>query len=104
MTANRFYTPAYIGGKIIAVQMIVQNMSNSDITAESHNGIYYSYQGQDFQLLGCSGKEIEAGKTIQITQQLFDAPVPSSDIKLMVDTGGLEDCIINCQILWGIEE
>ena len=33
MTANKFYTPAFIGGKIQAVQLTVQNTTASDITA-----------------------------------------------------------------------
>ena len=55
MTANKFYTPAFIGGKIKAVQISIQNTTGSDISPSYQNGIYYSYQGDDFQLLSCGG-------------------------------------------------
>lgn len=104
MTANKFYTPAFIGGKIKAVQISIQNTTGSDVTPSYQNGIYYSYQGNDFQLLSCGGSTVPAGETIQLIEQLYDAPVPSSDIKLMVDTGGLAGCVINAQVLWEVGE
>ena len=104
MTANKYYTPAFIGGKIKAVQLSIQNTTGSDITPSYQNGIYYSYQGHDFQLLSCGGSTVPAGETIQLIEQLYDAPVPTSDIKLMVDTGGLSGCVINAQVLWDVGE
>ena len=103
MTANKFYTPAFIGGKIQAVQLEVQNTTGSDITADYQNGIYYCYQGNDFELLSMENKTIPAGETISIMAQLYNVAVPSSDIVLMVNTAGLAGCIIKAQIFWGVE-
>ncbi len=103
MTANKFYVPAFVGGKIKAVQIAIQNPTGSDITTSYQNGIYYSFEGNDYQLLSCAAATIEAGKTVQLTTQLYDAPVPTSDIKLMIDTSGLTDCIINAMVLWEVD-
>ena len=103
MTANKFYTPAFIGGKIQAVQLTVQNPTKSDITADYQNGIYYCYQGHDFELLSMENKVIPAGETVSIMAQLYNVAVPSSDIILMVNTAGLADCIISAQVFWGLE-
>lgn len=104
MTANKVYVPAFIGGKIKAVQISIQNTTGSDITTSYQNGIYYSFQGHDFQLLSCAGATIPANTTIQLIEQLYDAPVPSSDIKLMVETAGLAGCVINAEVLWEVKE
>ena len=103
MSANKFYVPAFIGGKIKAVQISIQNTTGSDITPSYQNGIYYSFQGDDFQLLSCGGMTVPAGEIVQQIVQLYDAPVPTSDIKLMVDTAGLAGCVINAQVLWEVE-
>lgn len=103
MTANKFYVPAYIGGKIKAVSISIQNTTGSDISLLDQNGVYYSFQGNDFQLLTCRGQTAAAGEVIQWMEQLYDAPVPTSDIKLMVDTSGLVGCIVNVQVLWEVE-
>ena len=103
MTANKFYTPAFIGGKIQAVQLGVQNTTGSDITADYQNGIYYCYQGHDFLLLSMENKTIPAGETVTIMAQLYNVAVPSSDIVLMVNTAGLAGCVITAQVFWGVE-
>jgi hypothetical protein len=103
MTANKFYTPAFVGGRIQAVQITVQNTTGSDITAKYQNGIYYCYQGHDFLLLSLENTTIPAGESISIMAQLYNVAVPSSDIVLMVNTAGLTDCVINAQIFWGVE-
>ena len=103
MTANKFYTPAFIGGKIQAVQLTVQNKTASNITADYRNGIYYCYQGHDFELLSMENKTIPAGQTVTVMAQLYNVAVPSSDIVLMVDTAGLADCVITALIFWGVE-
>ena len=103
MTANKHYTPAFIGGKIQAVQLTVQNLTESDITADYQNGIYYCYQGNDFELLSLENNVIPAGASISIMSQLYNVAVPSSDIILMVNTAGLAGCVVNAQIFWGVE-
>ncbi len=103
MTANKFYTPAFIGGKIQAVQLTVQNTTASDITADYRNGVYYCYQGHDFELLSLENKVIPAGETITAMAQLYNVAVPSSDIILMVNTAGLAGCVISALVFWGVE-
>ena len=103
MTANKFYTPSFMGGRIQAVQLTVQNTALSDKTASYRNGIYYCYQGNDFELLSLENNVIPAGETITIMAQLYNVAVPSSDIVLMVDTAGLDGCIVTAQIFWGVE-
>ena len=103
MTANKFYTPAFVGGRIQAVQLTISNGTDSDITADYQNGIYYCYQGHDFELLSLENKVIPAGETISIMAQLYNVAVPSSDIILMVNTAGLDGCVINAQVFWGLE-
>ena len=103
MTANKYYTPAFIGGKIQAVQLRIQNTSNDSVTTAYENGIYYSYQGNDFLLLSTEEKTISSGESITIMAQLYNVAVPSSDIALMVDTAGLEGCVIDALVFWGVE-
>jgi hypothetical protein len=103
MTANKFYTPAFVGGRIQAVQLTIQNTTASDITASYRNGIYYCYQGHDFELLSMENKTIPAGQSISIMAQLYNVAVPTSDIILMVDTAGLAGCVINALVFWGVE-
>lgn len=103
MSANKHYTPAFIGGKIQAVQLTIQNTTEADITADYQNGIYYCYQGNDFELLSAENRVIPAGSTISIMEQLYNVAVPSSDIVLMVNTAGLSGCVITAQVFWGVE-
>ena len=103
MTANKFYTPSFMGGRIQAVQMTVQNTTGADITADYQNGVYYCYQGNDFILLSMENKVIPAGETVTIMAQLYNVAVPSSDIVLMVNTAGLAGCVINALVFWGVE-
>lgn len=103
MSANKTYLPAYIGGKIQGVQLTIQNNSGDDVATDYRNGIYYAYQGNDFQLLSAGVSTIEAGHTAILTEQLFNTAVPSSDIKLMIDTAGLVGCTITALIFWGVE-
>lgn len=100
MTANKAYFPAFQKGTIKALQMKIFNPGLTEITALSENGIYYSFQGNDFQLLSCKGVKISAGSTEIITVQLPTEWEPNSDIKIMVDTGGLIACQIDCLIAW----
>lgn len=103
MSANKHYTPAFIGGKIQAVQITVQNKTDSDITADYQNGIYYCYQGNDFLLLSMENRSIPAGQTVTIMAQLYNVAVPTSDIVLMVNTAGLAGCVISALVFWGVE-
>ena len=103
MTANKFYTPAFIGGKIQAVQIEIQNTTASDISTSYQNGIYYTYQGNDFLLLSTKGATVPAGETITVMEQLYNVAVPSSDIALMINTAGLNGCVINALVFWGVE-
>lgn len=103
MTANEFYQPAYVGGVINAVQISVTNNSNSTVTGSSRNGVYYVYQGMKFKLMDIDGLQISAGTTETVSKELQTlCAIPSTDIKLMVDTGGLNNCVVNVQIMWGV--
>lgn len=103
MTANEFYQPAYVGGVIRGVQYNVQNNGSSTVTGSSRNGVYYVYQGEKYKLMDIDGEQIAAGYTKTFSKELHDlTAIPSSDIKLMVDTGGLKGCIITVSILWGV--
>lgn len=103
MTANKFYTPAFVGGRIQAVQVTVQNTTDEDITADYQNGIYYCYQGNDFILLSMEDRVIPAGETVTIMAQLYNVAVPTSDVVLMVNTAGLAGCVISALVFWGVE-
>ena len=102
MTANKVYYPAYIGGKILGVQLAIQNTTGSDITASSTNGVYYTFEGKDYQLLSLNGVTIPAGETIVINEEFREYLIPNADIKIMVDSSGLAGCVLNGQILWGV--
>lgn len=102
MTANKVYYPAYIGGRILGVQLTIQNTTGSDITAASTNGVYYTFEGKDYQLLSLAGVTIPAGVTIIINEEFREYLIPNADIKIMIDSGGLADCILKGQILWGV--
>lgn len=102
MTANKVYYPGYIGGKILGVQMTIQNTTASSVTASSTNGVYYTFEGKDYQLLTLDGVSIPAGGTEIVSKEFREYLIPTSDIKVMVDTSGLAGCVVNVEILWGV--
>ena len=102
MTANKIYYPAFIGGKILGVQLTIQNTTASDITCDSTNGVYYAFDGRDYQILSLNGVTIPAGGTKVITDDKVQALAPTTDVKIMVDTAGLAGCVATCQITWGV--
>jgi len=102
MTANKVYYPAYIGGKILGAQLTIQNTTASDITAFATNGIYYTFEGKDYQLVSLAGVTIPAGKTIVINEEFREYLIPNADIKIMVDSAGLAGCVLHPCVLWGI--
>ncbi len=102
MTANKVYYPAFIGGEIIGVQMDIQNTTGSDINASSVNGVYYTFDGRDYQILSLRDLVLPAGVTTIKVEDKVQALTPTSDIKIMVDTAGLTDCIISVKITWGV--
>ena len=102
MTANKVYYPGYIGGRILGVQLTIQNTTASDITAESTNGVYYTFEGKDYQLLSLGSVTVEAGKTVVINEEFREYLIPNADIKIMIDSAGLAGCVLNCEILWGV--
>lgn len=103
MSANEFYAPAFVGGWIRGVQITLNNTTESDISATARNGVYYVYQGHKFQLLGCDSVTIPAGGQKIVTIELKEYAVPSTDVKLMVDTAGLAGVTVTVQVLWGVE-
>lgn len=102
MTANEFYAPANVGGKIRGVQVTVENTTGNSITASSRNGVYYVYQGRKFQLLSLGGLTVAAYTTEYLSKELHDAAIPSNDIKLMVDTGGIKGLTVTALIMWEV--
>lgn len=103
MSANEFYAPAYVGGIIRGVQISLENTTGAAITAAARNGVYYVYQGHRFQLLGCDSVTIPANGQKIVTVELREYAVPSTDVKLMVDTAGLAGVTVTVEILWGVE-
>ena len=102
MTANKVYYPGYIGGRILGVQLNIQNTTGSDITASATNGVYYTFEGKDYQLLSLDGLTIPAGETEIESKEFREYLIPTADIKIMIDTAGLSGCVVKCQILWGV--
>ena len=102
MTANKVYYPGYIGGKILGVQLTIQNTTGSSITASSTNGVYYTFEGKDYQLLSLGGVSIGAGATVVTNEEFREYLIPNADIKIMIDSAGLAGCVLNCEILWGV--
>lgn len=103
LSANEHYAPAYVGGLITGVQLELVNTTGSSITAASRNGVYYVYQGQKFQLLSCDGVTIPAYETRNVTVTIPNGQtVPSTDIKLMVDTAGLLGVTVTASIMWSV--
>lgn len=103
MSANEFYAPAFVGGTIRGVQIILENTTANNVTAAARNGIYYVYQGNKFQLLGCDSVVIPAGGQKIVTVELRDYTIPNTDVKLMVDTAGLAGVTVTVQVLWSVE-
>lgn len=102
MTANKIYYPSFIGGQIVGVQMDIQNTTGSDITALSENGVYYIFDGREYQILSLRDLELPAGIITIKTEDKVQAFTPNSDIKIMIDTAGLDGCVINVKITWGV--
>lgn len=102
MSANKIYYPAFIGGRILGVQLEIQNTTAADITASSTNGIYYTFEGRDYQLLSLDGVTIPAGETKIINEEFREYMKPNADIKIMVDSSGLAGCVLVAQVLWGV--
>lgn len=102
MTANKVYYPSFIGGRILGVQLTIQNTTAADITASSTNGVYYTFEGKDYQLLSLRGITIPAGKTVVVNEEFREYMKPNADIKIMIDSAGLNGCVLNGQILWGV--
>lgn len=102
MTANKVYYPSFIGGRILGAQLTIQNTTGSDITASSTNGIYYTFEGKDYQLLSLANLTIPAGKTVVINEEFREYMRPNADIKIMVDSSGLAGCVLMAQVLWGV--
>lgn len=103
MSANKHYVPAYIGGSIVGVSLTVQNPSNTDVSLTPYQGLYYVYQGQEYPLIVGNNDVIKAGLTYNTSREIDPSLIPSSDIKLMISTGDLVDCVINCNIMWSVE-
>jgi len=102
MTANKIYYPAFIGGEILGVQMDIQNTTGSDISAASVNGVYYCFDGRDYQLLSLKDITLPAGLTTLTTDDKPLPLIPTTDVKIMVDTAGLDGCIVSVKITWGV--
>lgn len=103
MSANEHYVPAFYGGTIRGVQISLENTTAKDVTAAARNGVYYVYQGDKFQLLGCDGITVPANGQKIVTVELRDYTIPSTDVKLMVDTAGLAGVTATIQVLWSVE-
>lgn len=102
MTANKVYYPAYIGGRILGAQLAVQNTTAADINAAATNGIYYTFEGKDYQLCSLKDVVIPAGETVVINEEFREYLIPNADIKIMIDSAGLDGCILHPTILWGV--
>lgn len=103
MTQNEFYQPAFVGGVIRGVQVTLENYGANSVSCASRNGVYYVYNGEKFQLLSLDGVTVAVDTKELVSKELHDyTAIPSSDIKLMVDTAGLEGLRVTVQILWGV--
>lgn len=103
MSANKQYTPCYVGGKIKGISITIKNPTSGDIEFKPSQGVYYVYQGSEFPLIAGSNVTIGAGKTYQSSRELDPPFIPDSDIKLMVSTGDLTGCTIDVSILWEVD-
>jgi len=102
LTANKVYYHAFVGGSIKGVQMRIQNISDTDITCSSTNGVYYTFDGRDYQILDLGGVTIPAGTTIVHAEDKVQALIPNHDIKIMVDTAGLVGCLAMVDVTWEV--
>lgn len=102
MTANKVYYPAFIGGKIAGVQLILQNTSASDVSCSGSNGVYYTFDGRDYQILSLKDVTVVAGSTVVIAEDKVQYLTPTSDVKIMVDTAGLVGCVVSCEVTWEV--
>lgn len=100
MTANECYFPAQVGGIIRGVQAKLTNTTGSSITPADRNGVYYVYQGAAFKLL--SFDTIAANSSISLSKELYDRLVPSTDVKLLVDTGGMAGVTVDVSFIWDV--
>ena len=102
LNTNKVYKPAYVGGKILAVQKKVENSSPVSVTALPQNGIYYVYKGEEYQLLSMAGVTILAGATEIVAKEVYVELVPDQDVKLMFDTTDLAECVITPIVVWDV--
>ena len=82
--------------------MTLQNLTGSSITAMSSNGVYYTFDGRDYQILSLDGVSIGSGLTVVKTDDKPLPLIPDADIKIMVDTAGLDGVVANVQITWEV--
>ena len=102
MTANKVYYPSLIGGYILGVQLTIQNTSASTVSCSALNGVYYTFDGRDYQLLSLDSVSIASGETEIVSKEFREYLNPTSDIKIMIDTAGMAGCVVSCQIIWGV--
>lgn len=100
MTANECYFPAQVGGIIRGVQAILQNTTASTITPAARNGVYYVYQGHKFKLLDFAA--VAANTTANVSKELYDRLIPSTDVKILIDTAGLAGLTVDVSIVWDV--
>lgn len=100
MTANECYFDSYVGGVIRGVQAVLTNTTGSTITPGGRNGIYYVYQGRKFKLLDFEA--VPAGESVNLSKELYDRFVPNTDVKILVDTGGLSGLVVDSSIVWDV--
>lgn len=103
MSANKHYVPAFIGGKITGVSLTIQNNNTVDVEFTPYHGLFYVYQGKEYPLLVGDNTTISTGITHNISREIDPRLVPSSDIKLMISTGGLTACKVDVNVLWSVE-
>lgn len=100
MTANECYFPAQVGGTIRGVQATLTNPTGTTITPGARNGVYYVYQGHKFKMLDFPA--ISAGESVNVSKELYDKFVPNADVKILIDTGGLNGLVVDASIVWDV--
>lgn len=100
MTANECYFPAQVGGTIRGVQAKLKNTTGSTITPAARNGVYYVYQGHKFKMLDFAA--VAAGTTANVSKELYDRLIPSTDVKILIDTAGLNGLTVDVSIVWDV--
>lgn len=108
MTANKYYIPSFIGGKIKGASMSVHNLGSSGTTVDftKKHGLFYVYQGQEFPLITGDNTTLTANSPTSehtVSRELDPPFIPDGDIKLMISTGGLINCTIHVNIVWEVE-